>query len=160
MLRRFVSYDPDTGAITRIASHFKSYIGKQTGTKDSQGYLATKVNGKFYRCHRLAWALFYGKWPDGEVDHFDGDKANNRITNLRDIEHKHNSHNQMRPQGNNPYIGAYWSERTQKWRAAIKKDGKINCLGSFLTAEEAHKAYLEAKKHMHHPSWITTGATK
>jgi uncharacterized protein YeaC (DUF1315 family) len=155
MLRQIIAYDPNSGVITRIASPIKNCIGRPVGTKDSQGYLVTRIQRKFYRCHRLAWALFYGKWPDGEVDHFDGDKANNRICNLRDVEHKHNIHNQSRPQGNNPYIGVHWSKQSQKWLAAIKKDGKINKLGSFMTPEAARDAYLEAKRVMHHPSWIT-----
>lgn len=43
------------------------------------------------RAHRLVYEAFAGEIPKGlEIDHIDGDKHNNDITNLRAINHSQN----------------------------------------------------------------------
>jgi hypothetical protein len=43
--------------------------------------------------HRVAWFLMTGAWPEGVIDHVDGDRANNRWANLRDVTTKMNNAN-------------------------------------------------------------------
>lgn len=48
--------------------------------------------------HRLVWLWHYGSWPNGELDHINGNKADNRLENLRDVSHGENLSNQRRAQ--------------------------------------------------------------
>jgi len=77
-----------------------------------------------------------GNWPVGQIDHIDGDKANNRWTNLRlASQAQQNMNSKTRRDG---LKGAYPYARG--WRAQI---GNTH-LGVFVTEIEAHRAYLIA----------------
>lgn len=42
----------------------------------------------------MAWLLGTGAWPKHYIDHINGDPADNRLTNLRDVTHQVNMRNQ------------------------------------------------------------------
>lgn len=84
--------------------------------------------------------------PDGKcVDHVDGDGLNNRRENLRVCSHKENIRAQRPQEGrSSQYRGVSWYKRLEKWRAAIKVDGKEIWLGVFREEDEAAEAYDRA----------------
>lgn len=97
-----------------------------------------------YSEHRLAWFMTYGEWPK-EIDHVNGNCADNRISNLRLADRSTNSANQRKHRyGKNPFKGVTFERRGQKWVARIQKNGKQTHLGSFQTVEEARLAYIKA----------------
>jgi hypothetical protein len=149
--RRLFDYFPDTGEIRRKVSMGRSRMGSLAGSKNSDGYLQIKVFYRTYKIHRLAWLMFYGKWPDGEIDHINGDRTDNRIVNLRDVPKSVNQQNQMKPQVTNTsgYLGVSWHKKDCKWRVSIRVSGKPKHLGFFATPEEAHAAYVKAKRQFH-----------
>ena len=66
------------------------YAGKECGTIDDKGY--RRINLRFagrahfkIRVHRLAWFISFGSLPTGEIDHINQNKADNRLSNLRDV---------------------------------------------------------------------------
>ena len=78
------NYDHETGIIRRITKDGLKPIGHL----DSKGYLSISYNYLpnktiVIKAHRLAWALYYGEWPDNELDHINRNKLDNTISNLR-----------------------------------------------------------------------------
>ena len=93
-LRELLHYDSDTGVFTwRVYRSPGAKKGDVAGCVNEGGYIATQVDRKHYLSHRLAWLYVYGAWPIDEIDHKDGNPANNHIANLRDVTRLTNSQN-------------------------------------------------------------------
>ena len=95
----------------------------------------------------MAWIIHYGQLPHGVIDHINGDKTDNRITNLRDVNRSVNLHNQSKAQKGNVsgFLGVSYQKRDGKYVARITKDNVTRRLGVFTTPEAAYEAYLLAK---------------
>lgn len=150
-LKTLLSYDPDTGIFTRkIRTSNRIEAGDVAGCLHSSGYWNIKVDGKMVKGHRLAWLYVYGCWPEYEIDHINGDAADNRIANLRDIPHAHNVQNLRGPRSDNVsgFLGVHKTE--YGWKVNIQIDKvPMKLPGTYPTAEEAHQAYLEVKRRLH-----------
>jgi hypothetical protein len=144
-LSALFSYEPDTGVIRSRKT------GKPIGCENDRGYLKWRIRGREYKLHRMAFALMLGAWPEFFVDHVNGIKSDNRWRNLRDVPEKMNTQNQVRPRRDNTsgFLGVSLSRKAGKFRAAIELDGRTRHLGHFSSAEEAHAAYVAAKRRYH-----------
>jgi hypothetical protein len=149
-LKSLLHYDADTGIFTRLTTtNNKHRIGDIAGSLDA-GYIRTKLNGKTYRAHRLAWLYVYGYEPTNLIDHIDRDTANNRIANLREATSAENQQNRKKQNNNSSgFTGVSLVKKTNRWASHIKVNYKKHFLGSFTTPEEAHQAYLKAKAELH-----------
>jgi hypothetical protein len=151
-LRELLHYDPATGVFTRrVALGRRSKVGDVVGSRTAEGYLDISVNGGRYRAHRLAWLYATGRWPAADVDHLNGNRADNRFSNLRDVSRAVNLQNRHAPQRNNVsgLLGVAFDAARGKWAAHIKVDGRRRALGRFDTPEAAHAVYLAAKREHH-----------
>lgn len=140
----------DEGRLVNRIARRHSPVGSVAGTLDvSNGYRRVRVGGVRLKEHRVAFAMHHGHWPAGEVDHIDGDRQNNRPANLRDVSRAENGQNQRRPRkgSRSGLLGVI--AHGNRWRAEIKSHGKTKNLGAFATPEEAHAAYLQAKREIH-----------
>lgn len=147
-LREYLNYDPETGVFTRIKSTTRpGRVGAVAGAEDSRGHIQVRVLGKLYLAHRLVWLYVHGVWPTYQIDHINGVRSDNRLSNLREVSASVNQQNQRRPRSVNPYLGV--TKRHDKWRARITVEGRLTQLGTFDTPEEARDAYLEAKRKLH-----------
>ena len=126
------------------------FAGREVRGEVSKGYrlVRIRIGGKAVRLriHRVIWALHYGSWP-GELDHRDRDKQNNRISNLRLATRTRQMQNTAHAPPQTLLVGAY--PNGSGFCSRISVDGQDRYLGQFATAEEASKAYLEAKKRLH-----------
>lgn len=148
-LKEVLHYDADTGLFTRFP--VKGIRGRHCVGSIPRGYLIIGVDHKIYRAHRLAWLYVYGEWPNDEIDHINGDKVDNRISNLRGATRAQNLQNISKANSNSKsgLRGIRWDSRNNKWRAAIQVEGKSKHLGCFDQAEQAHAVYIEAKRTLH-----------
>lgn len=96
--------------------------------------------------HRLAWLYMTGEWPRQEIDHIDGDRANNKWLNLRDVDHATNMQNRRVAQSNN--VGGFLGVSRRAESIHIAYVG-TKYIGSFRTPEEAHAAYVQRKRAAH-----------
>ncbi len=163
-LKECLQYDSETGLflwnLDRPKRHFKdsrSHLawknncsGKPAGGRDSKGYIiiGISIEGfKAHRAHRLAWLYVYGEWPKKAMDHINGLKSDNRISNLRLVSHRENSMNiSIGSKNTSGAIGVSWHSIGKKWRAHIKINGVYKHLGLLSDFEEALKARKEAEK--------------
>lgn len=151
-LREVLDYQPETGVfLWKARTAITNRVGEVAGTVDSRGYIRIGVDRHIYKAHRLAWLFVHGCLPDGEIDHINGVKSDNRIANLRDVSRMTNQQNQRASLSRQigRHIGVTPHPATGKWRARIWHQGKNLSLGLHATQEDAHKAYLKAKRQLH-----------
>ena len=161
MVREFLDYDPETGALTwrhrnrkwfsrsnQFITWNKRFAGKPAlATINGQGRLSGKINGIEFLAHRVAWCHHFGSWPKNDIDHKDGDHTNNRISNMRDVTHTINLRNRKKNANNKSgRIGVYFCRQRNKWKAVIGSGrGGKKYLGSFDTIGEAAAARKAAE---------------
>lgn len=144
-------YDPDKGVFyNRYDRSRLAKAGQIAGGKDAYGYRVLKFKGVVIKIHHLVWWFEHGTKPTKMIDHKDGDRSNNRITNLRDTDYYGNAQNRFKQASNKSgYKGVHYCKQFGKWRSAITCRGKRRSLGLFDTPEEAHEAYCEAAMKLH-----------
>lgn len=149
-VRELLRYDLHTGLFTRaITVSSRAIAGQVVGSPDANGYLRVMLDRRFYLLHRLAVFYVTGAWPQGEVDHRDGRKSNNAWANLRDVPRAINGQNQ-RQAHRDSLTGLLGVTTTKKgFSARICVNRKTHRLGNFKTADEAHAAYVAAKRDLH-----------
>ena len=145
-------YDISTGLFTWAVSGRGIKKGCIAGSITAEGYWQIKAGFQVYRAHRLAWFIVYGAWPDGEIDHINGDRKDNRIANLRVVDRAGNSQNRRVAHIDNKstgLLGSTWNKQHKCYQAKIQADKVRHHLGYFSNPLEAHKVYMEAKDHLH-----------
>jgi hypothetical protein len=150
-LKATLDYDAGTGVfLWKIRPSRAVKAGDVAGCTEKRiGYITIGIAGRIYKAHRLAWLYTHGEWPRGLIDHINGNKADNRICNLRNVFADGNSQNVRKPNVRNKsgFMGVIWFQN--KWRASMSVNGKSKWLGDYSTPEEAHQVYLEAKRKYH-----------
>ena len=160
LLKSMLFYNPDDGVFTwceRDVKWFKTqrdcnawntrYSNKEAGSLNKKRmYITIHIFKKRYSCHHLAYFYMTGKWPKEDIDCIDGDYTNVRFNNIRECSRSDTRYKTIKPIGNNELIGAHFHKKTGKYTSAIKSNGKVTILGLFNTQEEAHQAYVEAKR--------------
>lgn len=121
------------------------WANKIAGNINNRGYLCMIVDGRKEYGHRLAWLYVYGTMPKEYMDHIDGNTSNNRIDNLREATAVENARNRRgKSRSASGIKGVNFFKPKQRWRAAIRINGKPTHLGYFKTSEEAKEAYRVA----------------
>lgn len=152
-----LDYDPLSGEVSwkpRL-----DYRGKQTrrskrkaGCVCPMGYIAIAIGRSIrVRAHTAAWIISTGGFPAGEIDHINGNRADNRLVNLRDVPRVVNCENRRAAsiRSKTQLLGAHWSKVANRYTSQIRANGRRISLGLFDTAHEAHAAYVAAKRRLH-----------
>lgn len=149
-LRAKYAYDPDTGVVTRRVRLYRWPAGTEVGTLDDDGYLRWKRRDGHCPLTHLIWVLYYGQFPILEIDHINGDRADNRISNLREVTRSQQMMNRGTFANKRvPFKGVSIDKRYGTYRASIQANGRWRHLGTFKTPEEAHAAYAAASELYH-----------
>jgi hypothetical protein len=141
-----LSYDGDSGRLAWKISRGKARPGQLAGSVDKDGYLQVVVLGMPVKAHRLAWFMHHGSWPDGEIDHINGLRADNRIANLRVVSRGENCRNLHKTPANGVGIRGAVRQVTGRFGARVKLDGRTYWLGTFDTPQEAGAVYAEGRR--------------
>lgn len=145
-LKSILDYDQDTGIFKWKTTRGSIKCGSIAGSdKNNTGYNHIQIDKKMYKAHRLAWLYVYGSFPDDQIDHIDGNRINNAILNLRNVDYKENFKNKRIYKSNiSGCSGVCFDKLKNKWAAIIKIDGKQKHLGYFVSLDEAIKVRTDA----------------
>ena len=149
-IRAILHYDPETGVFTRLVRSGKHQAGVSVGCVNKVlGYVLMGVEKQRLYAHRLAWLYMTGEWPEAQIDHINGDRADNRWTNLRSVTQAVNNQNLRRVRVTSKTGVQGVRLRKGMFEARLGVNRKQCLLGRFFTADEAHQAYLTAKRALH-----------
>jgi hypothetical protein len=151
-VREHLGYNPETGKIVHLkkthAYGGMRYPGDEAGT-NKYGYISVGYRGVFYLAHRLAWYLMTGDWLPSkqDIDHINGDRADNRWCNLRLATRSQNMMNirNLRIDNKSGAKGVSFRSDTQKWHARITVKGNHILLGDYEEKADAISARAEAE---------------
>lgn len=168
-LNEMFSYCAETGIVRwneRSTAHFQNendcrrwnarYAGTEAGNVNNYGYLRVGILGIRYQLHRLIWLMVFGEVPD-QVDHIDGNRGNNVLSNLRAVDNQENNKNRrLHSNSSTGYTGVH--AEGGKFRARIRVDGKHFHLGTFDDLDGAVAARQQANQrfgfHANHGSHL------
>jgi len=159
-LRVLLDYNPNSGAFLwrprePLNQYDRTWNTRYAGTKAGtptvpKGYIQILINTRLYLGHRLAYLWMTGKWPPVEIDHKDGDPANNAWGNLRAATSSQQKINTGKRSDNTSGTkGVWYDKRRSKWIAEIMVDGKKHHIGQFPTLLEAKGARIAAAQRLH-----------
>lgn len=155
-VREILDYDSLTGVFRwraradRPSRWNTRYAGTVAGSF-VKGYLQIQIPKPHnYYCHVLAWLYVHEEWRPGEIDHKDGNRANNRIENLRIATESQNACNKA-VQSNNKsgFAGVHFDKQRGKWRACVSIKGDRHDCGFFDTREQAAAARAREARLVH-----------
>ena len=149
-LREILHYEAGTGVFTwRVKLNRQMIVGSVAGHK-AHGYIIIGIKGELYRAHRLAWLYQTGRWPDGDIDHKNGNKEDNQWENPREATRSQNMQNVgIKKNNKSGFKGVYKHTQVGRFVAQIRINGRKVHLGIFETAEEAGAAYAQAANQNH-----------
>ena len=139
-----LDYSPETGELRWKVSLGSCKAGQVAGYKAPIGYTFIRVDGKRYCAHRLIYKMMTGTDPTCEIDHINGNKGDNRWSNLREATCSQNLHN-IRTKKGKRCLGIYFHKPAGKWVAQIGHQSRTLNLGLYDCPLMAGLAYLDAK---------------
>lgn len=150
-LHRIFSYESGAGilrwkSVRRYAHRIE--VGGIAGTVSSCGYLKVGIGRSYYAAHRIIWKMMTGTDPADQIDHIDGDRLNNRWTNLRAATNGQNRWNIKRQKNNRSGVTGVCPERGG-WKAYISAGHGQQDLGRFKNKNDAIMARRAAVEKLH-----------
>jgi hypothetical protein len=163
LLKQLIDYNPDTGVFvwkerplsmlekqsycntwnTRFAN---KQAGRLTNVKKGFTFRRICIFNKEYQGHHIAFLYMTGKYPEHDIDCIDGDYTNLEFKNIRECTRQDTTFKAIKSSGKNKLIGSSFKKDRNKYRSQIDVNGKSISLGHFDTEEQAHNAYVEAKR--------------
>ena len=135
--KKFLEYDKDTGTLTWIYNTHKRFIGKEAGCIKPSGYRTLHIFKTVIEAHRLIWLIEYGYLPDCEIDHINGNKSDNRLSNLRLADQQKNQQNRGVRVDSQLGVKGVRLKPSGKYEARVKLTDGSRASKTFKTVNEA-----------------------
>lgn len=159
ILSNILDYDANSGVFTWKTGRgrYNGIKGKRAGSLRKDGYRQIKIEGKYHKEHRLAWYIVFGVMPKCEIDHINGNRADNSINNLREATKSENAHNRKVNDNSTTKIkGVSFHKLTGKYQATIMHKRISYYLGLYLTSADAENA-VRTKREQLHGNYVNHG---
>lgn len=148
MLQKVLKYDPDNGHLTWLSKscNKRIVIGSRAGSlHKASGYRHITLFGTTYGEHIICYYMHHGHWPEGQVDHDDHVRDNNRANNLKDVTFLANMRNRGAIEKTiTGHQGVWYCKRRERYVAEITMNRKKVWQRTFKSATEA--ATVRAEK--------------
>jgi len=120
------------------ASWNKKFVEKEAfSANHKDGYKHGLLLSMPYLAHRVIYAMKHRVWPN-YIDHINGNRSDNKISNLRSVTKSENGCNSKKPYTNTSgNIGVSWNARDKRWSAYITINKKRKALGNFKEIQDA-----------------------
>lgn len=149
LLNELFTYDKETGKLYWKVARQRINVGDEAGGLDKEGYSVLRVNHKRYRTHRVVFLMHRGYLP-AVLDHIDGDRANNRLDNLRPASLNQNQYNRKLNKNNKTgFKGVSYNAKQKMFFAVINHQRQRIFLGGYSTPEEADVVVRAAREELH-----------
>lgn len=135
--KKFLEYNKDTGTLTWIYNTHKRFIGKEAGCIKPSGYRTLHIFKTVIEAHRLIWLIEYGYLPDCEIDHINGNKSDNRLSNLRLADQQKNQQNRGVRVDSQLGVKGVRLKPSGKYEARVKLTDGSRASKTFKTVNEA-----------------------
>jgi hypothetical protein len=144
LMRKMFFYPPPTGELYWLKDRSNKIKALDEAGSSNGRYRVVFCNGKIYSAHRIIYSMRHNVElsPDIQIDHINGDRSDNRISNLRMATNAQNQCNtKISSRNKSGYRGVFWVKVRKKWLAKIGLNKKKIHLGYFNNKEEAALAY-------------------
>ena len=151
-LREVFSIDPEDGLLLLRFPTKHRLAGLEAGYLNNIGYRQVMLGKKIYSVHRIAWAMYHGEHPNGEVDHINGNRSDNRKENLRLATSAQNNQNRRISSRNKTGIKCVFKVKWAKswrWRVAVGHSRGEYCIMHFACLGRAVKHANQLRSNLH-----------
>lgn len=147
-LVELLSYSPVKGEFRWKRNRARTAKAGDVAGTIHRGYCRIRIDGTSYLAHRLAWLHEHGAFPLGDLDHINGDRSDNRLSNLREATASQNLGNSKVSANNVMGLKGVHKKTDSVFVAQISINRKSVHLGYFSCPAAAHFAYqIAADQH-------------
>ena len=126
----------------RVSNNTK--VGDIVGTTNATGYKQVKIGRITHLCHHIVYKMVHNK-EAVLLDHADGNRANNKIENLREVTVSQNAINSKKKNNISGYKNVIWQKSRSNYIVKLHIDGKQKYIGEFKDVELADLVAQEAR---------------
>jgi len=142
-LKELFMFNSKTGTLTRRVS------GKPADFINERGYGRVYIDVGLYFTHRIIWKLVHGYDPL-DIDHINGNRSDNRLSNLRNVTTQENNRNVgLSKRNSSSYTGVVFSQKLNQWRVFIAVDKRKISGGCYKSKVEAVLAFNKLAFELH-----------
>ena len=133
----------DLEDLEKVINFPYTWFAKYNHTNDEYYVVASEYHPELQQSRPVFLHQFLVDAKGEPVDHENNDTLDNRKSNLRIVEDRHNSLNRKGRNSNNKssYRNVCWDKKYKKWKVQLQVDGKNKILGMF----EENELELAAK---------------
>lgn len=127
----------------RVKSGRNCNMQWNNGYVNGGGYRQIRINKSYHYLHRILWIMKNGEIPERmTVDHINGNRADNRMDNLRIVSQQENNKNTSKQLNtSSKHIGVSWHKAHGKWYGQVRHNG-VYVFAKYFTDEDYAAYYI------------------
>ncbi|UQJ95118.1 putative homing endonuclease [Klebsiella phage CPRSA] len=145
-LLKFVAVDIESGRCYWNVHRGRVVCGSEAGTKNADGYTAIRLDGCYYKRHRVVFYVANGYLPL-IIDHKHGVECGDGIGNLQEATQSQNSMKKIMSRNKSGFRGVSFDSHSKNGERLLI-EGKTKNLGNYESPEKASEVYETKAKEL------------